>query len=106
MRPPGPLIAACLFALVAGCGRADPSGPVRTPTQASEIAQRTLRSAHLDEEVVDAERWPRDGAPSNPGAWIVTTRRRETSMTGHLVTVDAASGDVSVERYRTVQLGP
>ena len=98
MRPPGPLIAACLFALVAGCGRADPSGPVRTPMQASEIAQRTLRSAHLYEEVVDAER--------QGGAWIVTTRRRETSMTGHLVTVDAASGDVSVERYRTVQLGP
>ena len=22
-----------------------------------------------------AERWPRDGAPRNPGAWIVTTAR-------------------------------
>jgi RNA polymerase sigma-70 factor, ECF subfamily len=24
---------------------------------------------------VAAERWPRDGVPANPGAWIVTTAR-------------------------------
>ena len=23
-----------------------------------------------------AARWPRDGAPANPGAWLVTTARR------------------------------
>ena len=24
---------------------------------------------------IAAERWPRDGAPANPGAWLVTTAR-------------------------------
>jgi len=90
------LAAAALVALLAGCGRGEPSGPVRTPMQASEIAQRTLRSAGLDEEVVDARR--------QGGAWIVITRWRETSAAGHLVTVDARSGKVSVVRYRSVLL--
>ncbi|CAN7351817.1 hypothetical protein LJR225_002090 [Phenylobacterium sp. LjRoot225] len=91
------LSAAALIALLTACGRGEPSGPVRTPMQASEIAQRTLRSAGVDEQIVAADR--------QGGAWIVTTRRRESSLAGHLVTVDAASGSVSVERYRSVQLG-
>ena len=24
---------------------------------------------------IAAERWPRDGAPANPGAWLMTTAR-------------------------------
>ena len=28
-----------------------------------------------DAFVIAAERWPRDGTPSNPGAWIVATAR-------------------------------
>src|SRR5690349_15375350 len=91
------LAAAAAFALLTACGRTEPAGPVRDPLDASRIAQQALRSARLDEEVVSAER---DG-----DAWIVTTRWRETSAAGHLVTVDAANGAVRVERYRTVQLG-
>ena len=90
--------AAVLCLALAGCGRHEPAGPVRTALQASEIAQRTLRKAGLDEQVVAAQR---QGA-----GWIVTTRRPETSLTGHLVTVDAASGKVTVERYRSVELAP
>jgi hypothetical protein len=91
------LSAAVLAVLPTACGRTDPSGPVRSPMQASEIAQRDLRAAGLDEEVIDAWRLG--------DAWVVTTRWRETSMAGHLVTVDAASGKVTVERYRSVEFG-
>ncbi len=90
--------AALLAALLAAaCGRGPTSGPVRTAEQASEIAQDALRSAGLDEEVIDSRR--------EDGAWVVTTRWRETSMAGHLVTVDAATGRTTVERYRSIQLG-
>lgn len=92
------LIALGAAALLAGCGRERQPGPVRTPLEASEIAQRALRSAHLDEQVVSAER--------SGDAWVVTTRWPETSLAGHLVTVDAASGATRVERYRTIQLEP
>lgn len=85
------------FALLAACGRAEVSEPVRTSDEANDVAQRALRSAHLDEEIVDTQR--------QGGAWIVTTRWRESSAAGHLVTVDAASGKVTVERYRTLQIG-
>jgi hypothetical protein len=91
------LSAAVLAVLAAACGGSGSSGPVRTALQASEIAQRDLRAAGLDEEVIDARRLG--------GAWVVTTRRRETSMAGHLVTVDAVRGTVRVERYRSVELG-
>ena len=91
------LSAAVLAGLLAACGRADASGPVRTALQASEIAQRDLRAAGLDEEVIDARRLG--------GAWVVMTRRREVATAGHLVTVDAASGKATVERYRYVELG-
>jgi hypothetical protein len=87
-----------LAVLLTGCGRADLSGPVRTPMQATEIAQRDLRAAGLDEQVIDARRLGE--------AWVVTTRRPETWRAGHLVTVDAATGKVTVERYRSVDLGP
>ena len=89
------LSAAVLAGLAAACG--DASGPVRTPMRASEIAQGELRAAGLDEEVIDARRLG--------DAWVVTTRWRETSLAGHLVTVDAATGKVTVERYRSVELG-
>jgi hypothetical protein len=85
------------LALLTACGRPAPGGPVRTPDEASQIAQRALKSANLDEEVVGVDR-------QGP-AWVVTTRWRATSVAGHLVTVDAASGAVRMERYRTLQLG-
>jgi hypothetical protein len=91
------LSAAVLAGLAAGCGGSGSAGPVRTAMQASEIAQGELRAAGLDEEVIDARRLGDD--------WVVTTRWRETSLAGHLVTVDAASGKVTVERYRSVELG-
>jgi hypothetical protein len=89
--------AAVLALLTTACGPGGPSGPVRTALQASELAQRSLRSAGLDEQVIDARR--------QDGHWLVVTRWRETSMAGHLVTVDAKTGAVTVERYRSVQLG-
>jgi RNA polymerase sigma-70 factor, ECF subfamily len=36
-----------------------------------ELAEDAVQDAFL----VAAERWPRDGTPSNPGAWIVATAR-------------------------------
>jgi hypothetical protein len=90
------LIGAVLAVLLTACG--DAGGPVRTALQASELAQRELRAAGLDEQVIDAQR--------QGGAWLVTTRWRETARAGHLVTVDAATGKVTVERYRSVELGP
>lgn len=91
------LRAAVVAVLLTGCGRAEVSGPVRTPMQASEIAQAELRGAGLDEQVIDARRLG--------DAWVVTTVRQETSRAGHLVTVDAGTGKVTVERYRSVELG-
>jgi hypothetical protein len=91
------LSVAVLLGLLAACGRGEAGGPVRSPMRASEIAQRELRAAGLDEAVVGAQR--------QGGAWVVTTRRKETPRAGHLVTVDAASGKVTVERYRMIELG-
>jgi len=90
--------AAAAAVLLAGCGPADLAGPVRSPMRASEIAQRELRAAGLDEQVVAAERLG--------DAWVVTTRWKETPRAGHLVTVDAGTGKATVERYRSVELGP
>jgi hypothetical protein len=88
-----------LAALLAACGRSPPSGPVRTAMQASEIAQDALRSAGLDEEIIDCRR--------ENGSWLVVTRWPQTSMAGHLVTVDAATGKAKMERYRSIELtGP
>jgi hypothetical protein len=89
--------AAALLLLITACDRSEPPGPVRSPMQAIERAQTALRSAGLDEQVIDARR--------QDGAWLVITRWRETSMAGHLVTVDAETGKVTVERYRSIELG-
>lgn len=86
----------CAVTLLAGCGGPAPGGPVRTPQEASAVARRALAAAHLDEEVVDVER--------QGDVWIVTTRWRETSAAGHLLTVAAPNGAVSFERYRSLQL--
>jgi hypothetical protein len=91
------VLTAVVLAGLSACGDAGASGPVRTALQASEIAQRDLRAAGLDEEVIDARRLGE--------AWVVMTRRREVATAGHLVTVDAASGKATVERYRYVELG-
>lgn len=92
------LSTAAVVLLLTACRRDEgASGPVRTAIQASEVAQRELRAAGLDEEVVAAQRQGDD--------WLVTTRWRETPAAGHLVTVDAASGKATVERYRTLELG-
>jgi hypothetical protein len=91
------LSVAVLLGLLAACGRGGAAGPVRSPMRASEIAQRELRAAGLDEAVIGVQR--------QGGAWVVTTRRKETARAGHLVTVDAASGKVTVERYRLVEIG-
>lgn len=97
MSGPLPRLGCCaLILLVSACGRA--AGPVRSPMQAAEVAQRALRSAGLDEEVIDARR--------QGDAWLVITRWHETSMAGHVVTVDATTGKAVVERYRAVELGP
>jgi hypothetical protein len=92
------LSAGALAGVLAACGGGGSGGPVRTALQASEIAQADLRAAGLDEQVIDARRLGE--------AWVVTTRRPETWRAGHLVTVDAATGKVTVERYRSVDLGP
>ncbi|MBM2824102.1 MAG: putative polymerase, sigma-24 subunit, subfamily, partial [Thermoleophilia bacterium] len=50
-------------------------------SRAVAILTRVLGDLELAEDAVqDAfatalERWPRDGVPRNPGAWIVTTAR-------------------------------
>lgn len=86
-----------LAAGLVACSGGESAGPVRTALQASEIAQRELRSAGLDEHVIDARR---EGE-----AWVVTTRWPQTSAAGHLVTIDAATGEAKVERYRSIELG-
>ena len=49
--------------------------------RAVAILIRALGDFDLAEDAVQeafavaAERWPRDGVPANPGAWIVTTAR-------------------------------
>jgi hypothetical protein len=92
-----PLACTALMVLLAACGRGPAAGPVRSPMQAVERAQHELRAAGLDEEVIDARR--------QGDAWLVITRWHETSMAGHLVTVDAATGSTRVERYRSIELG-
>lgn len=87
----------CLGLALAACQPPPKTGPVRTALEASAAAQRTLRAAGLDEQVLDVRR--------EDGAWLVTTRWPETSTAGHLVTVDAATGQARVERYRSVELG-
>jgi RNA polymerase sigma-70 factor, ECF subfamily len=47
--------------------------------------------------VLAVERWPRDGAPSNPGAWIVTVARRRA--------LDRIRRDRTLERKRELLRG-
>jgi hypothetical protein len=89
--------ATLVLLLAAACDRGQARGPVRSPMQAVERAQHELRAAGLDEEVIDARR--------EGDAWVVVTRWHETSMAGHLVTVDATTGAATVERYRSIELG-
>ena len=49
--------------LIAGLARM-----LRDVGQAEDLAQEAL--------VVALERWPVDGVPDNPGAWLMTTARR------------------------------
>ena len=52
------------------------SGRVRSPSWPASSATSTLaEDAVQDAFAVALERWPRDGVPANPGAWIVTTAR-------------------------------
>ncbi len=76
--------------------RTAPDAPREPAPSAADIVERTFRDEHgralatlirvlgdfdlAEEAVSDAylvalERWPVDGAPSNPGAWITTTAR-------------------------------
>jgi hypothetical protein len=96
-RLQGLACAALAILLFAACDRGQASGPVRSPMQAVERAQHELRAAGLDEQVIDARR--------EGDAWVVITRWQETSMAGHLVTVDATTGATTVERYRSIELG-
>jgi hypothetical protein len=89
--------ATLVLLLAAACDRGQARGPVRSPMQAVERAQHELRAAGLDEEVIDARR--------EGDAWVVVTRWHETSMAGHLVTVDATTGAATIERYRSIELG-
>jgi hypothetical protein len=90
-------LALAAVALLTACERAAPAGPVRTAEDATRRAERALDQAHLDEEV--------SGVDREGDAWIVTSRWRESSVAGHLLTVDAATGKVTMERYRSVELG-
>lgn len=36
-----------------------------------DLAEEAVQDAFA----IAAERWPREGAPANPGAWLVTTAR-------------------------------
>ena len=84
-------------------------------SRAVAILTRVLGDLELAEDAVqDAfatalERWPRDGEPRNPGAWIVTTARnraidrirrekifqRKAELVGRLQELPADEGDVS-----------
>jgi hypothetical protein len=83
-----------LGATIAACA---PSPEVRTPFRAVEVAQATLREAGIREHAVASSK--------RGGSWVVITRSEKNARMGHVVTVDAATGKVSVERYHSVQLG-
>ena len=66
---------------------------------AEEAAQEAFATA--------AERWPRDGTPANPGAWLVTTARnravdrirRERTLQAKLpLLADAPTGPEAIPR--------
>jgi RNA polymerase sigma-70 factor, ECF subfamily len=63
-----------------------------------DLAEEAMQEAFA----IAVERWPRDGLPSNPGAWITTTARRKAidrlrrdqtfAQKRHLLETDAALG--------------
>ena len=72
--------------LVAGLARL-----TREVGQAEELAQDAL--------VVALERWPTDGVPDNPGAWLMTTaRRRALDGVRHARIVDAKHVQLARDR--------
>ena len=42
---------------------------------ASSATSQLAEDAVQDAFTIALERWPRDGTPSNPGAWIITAAR-------------------------------
>ena len=105
---------------------AAPDAPREPAPGAADIVERTFRDEHgralatlirvlgdfdlAEEAVSDAylialERWPLDGAPSNPGAWITTTARnraidriRRDRRFAEKVEVIARDGDLDAGR--------
>ena len=72
--------------LVAGLARL-----TRDVGRAEELAQDAL--------VVALERWPTDGVPDNPGAWLMTTaKRRALDCVRHARIVDAKHVQLARER--------
>lgn len=60
--------------------------------RAEELAQDAL--------VVALERWPHDGVPNNPGAWLMTTaKRRALDGLRHARIVDAKHVQLARDRY-------
>lgn len=93
-RKPILLAAALLLAACAPRG----GDKVRTSFQAVEAAQRSLRAAGIDEQVAASDR--------HGAVWIVLTRKGDSrNRVGHVVTVEAATGKVSFDRYQSVQIG-
>ena len=61
---------------------------VRDVGVAEELAQDALVAA--------LERWPRDGLPDNPGAWLMTTAlNRALDHLRHRQMADARHGDIA-----------
>src|SRR5205823_5303198 len=55
----------------------DPLQPVSTATTVRVRGFDGAEEAVQDAFAVAVERWPRDGLPNNPGAWIVRTARNK-----------------------------
>lgn len=83
--------------ILAACAPAGKPGEVRTAIRAVEVAQARLRAAGLDEQVLSSDR--------RGEAWVVVTRSSRSPNFGHVVTVEAADGAVTVDKYHAVQLG-
>lgn len=89
--------AAALLAVLALAACSPPSGEVRTPIRAVEVAQGSLREAGFQEQVLSSDQ--------RGDVWVVITRSEKSPNFGHVVTVEAATGKVSVDKYHSVHLG-
>jgi hypothetical protein len=85
------------LSILAACADASKPGEVRSAIRAVEVAQATLREAGFDELVLTSDKRGEN--------WVVVTRSSKTPNFGHVVTVEAATGKVSVDKYQSVQLG-